>query len=400
MLAVIRIRPRSSVSTQRVPAGSQGRAKALAARITSLSTTVAPASWRPGDALILSADWIRANASSGFAVRSGALAVSDDGQHATRPIYACIGDSDTDRADVVYDLLLCDGETPKARDDKHRRREEACIRRLDAAAAEAYRAKRAREQRSRRADEAAVRDVLYNAIVQLEQQAQQDERAERHRVRAERAETQRLKKKRRYRRAALTGVHPCDLEMIEAVDDTLDFQQQAEEAEQALAGDAEIVWSDCDSEDESSCEQQDGGDQSAGGERLPAVERARRQLEMEQELRSMEEGGLNAWGHPIVPLDKFSDYIILKKEVHQLDTAGWVRGMPEDVKCKCSLCRLAFEDCQQILDIRTENLEMNPASDQGQQEAERCKNLLEVLYHFPPKKPKHVKPFDWQCMMW
>ena len=110
-----------------------------------------------------------------------------------------------------------------------------------------------------------VRDVLYNAIVQLERQAQQDERAERHRVRAERAETQRLKKKRRYRRTALSGVHPCDLEMIEAVDDTLDFQQEAEEVEQALAGDADIVWSGCESGDESSCEQQDGGDQSAGG---------------------------------------------------------------------------------------------------------------------------------------
>ena len=144
--------------------------------------------------------------------------------------------------------------------------------------------------------------------VQLERQAQQDERAERHRVRAERAETQRLKKKRRYRRTALSGVHPCDLEMIEAVDDTLDFQQEAEEVEQALAGDADIVWSGCESGDESSCEQQDGGDQSAGGERLAAVERARRQLEMEQELRSMEGGGVDAWGHPIVPLDRFSDY--------------------------------------------------------------------------------------------
>ena len=64
----------------------------------------------------------------------------------------------------MYDLVLRDGETTTARDDKHRRREEACFRRLDAAAAEAYRAQRAREQRCRRADEAAVRDVLYNAI--------------------------------------------------------------------------------------------------------------------------------------------------------------------------------------------------------------------------------------------
>ena len=173
----------------------------------------------------------------------------------SRPIYACIGDSDTDRADVVYDLLLCDGETPKARDDKHRRREEACIRHLDAAAAEAHRAKpRAREQRSRRVNEAAVRDVLEDVIVQLERQAQQEARAKRLRARAERAETQRLKKRRRCRRAALSGVHPCDFEMIDAVDDTLDFELEAVEAEEALAGDAEIVWSSGESGDESASE--------------------------------------------------------------------------------------------------------------------------------------------------
>ena len=114
----------------------------------------------------------------------------------------------------------------------------------------------------------------------------------------------------------------------------------------------------------------------------------------------MEGGGVDAWGHPIVPFDRFSDYIILKQEVHQLVVAGWVRGMPEDVKCACSQCRLSFKHCKEMLDIRTENLEIDPASDRGQLEAEHCKKLLEVMYHFPPKGPKRVRPFDWQCMMW
>ena len=383
-----------------IPSGSQGRAKALAARIVSLPAAAAPASWLPGNALLLQANWIQAHASSVAAVTLGALVVADDGQHAARPIYARFIGSDVSQADeVVYDLVLRDGETHKARDDKHRRREEGCIRRLDGAAAGAHRAKRAREQRSRRADEEAVRGALEHVIVQLERQAQQEARAERQRARAERAKTQRLKKKRCYRRAALSHVGPCDFDTIDAVDDTLDYELEAEEAEEALAGDAGMVWSSDESGDQSGAEDQSGGE-PVSVKRLSAVERERRILEMEEELRSMEDGGLNGWGQPNVPLNKFSAYTILKKEVHQLDTAGWMRGMPEDVKCKCSLCRLAFEDCQKMLAIRTENLEMNPASGRGQQEAEHCEKLLEVLYHFPPKKRKHVRPFDWQCMMY
>lgn len=246
----------------------------------------------------------------------------------------------------MYDLVLRDGETQKARDDKHRRREEACIRRLDAAAADAHRAKRARERRSRRVNEAAVRDVLEDVIVQLERQAQQAARAERLRARAERAETQRLKKRRRCRRAALSGVHPCDFEMIDAVDDTLDFELEAVEAEEALAGDVEIVWSSCESGDESGYEQEsgnvNGGEQGSCAEdsdrRFGDVERERRQLAIEEELRSMEDarGEYNALR---LGVDKMSDYLILKKEAHQLQFAGWMRGMPEDAKCKCSICR-------------------------------------------------------------
>ena len=45
--------PAKIVSEHSVPPGSQGRAKALAARIASLSKMVAPASWRPGDTLVV-----------------------------------------------------------------------------------------------------------------------------------------------------------------------------------------------------------------------------------------------------------------------------------------------------------------------------------------------------------
>ena len=131
-----------------------------------------PGTWLPGNSLLLQPGWIRANAQALLSISTDALAISDDGQHATRTVRASIAtDSDVSRTDrVVYDLVLRDGETQKNRDDKHRRREEECIRRLDAGAAEAHRARRAREQRSRRAPEAAVREVLEYTIVKLKQQ--------------------------------------------------------------------------------------------------------------------------------------------------------------------------------------------------------------------------------------
>ena len=396
--------PAKVFSEHSVPAGSQGRAKALATRIASLSTAMAPASWLPGDALLLSEHWIRAHTSSVVAVTSGALAVSDDGRHATRLMSACIADCDADRTDeIVYDLVLRDGETQKARDDKHRRREEACIRRLDAAAADAHRAKRAREQRSRRVNEAAVRDVLEDVIVQLERQAQQEARAKRLRARAERAETQRLKKRRRCRRAALSGVHPCDFEMIDAVDDTLDFELEAVEAEEALAGDAEIVWSSGESGDESASEQDSGdqrGAQQGGSCTEDSIrqdmERQRQQLELERQLHLLE----HRPGEPAVGC--ISDWLILKAELHQLEQTGWVRGMPEEETCKCSVCRSRFQEESCDLARLRDDLEAGyiTTSAQLEEQMKHSEKLLEVLYHFPPKKPKRVKPFDWQCMMW
>jgi hypothetical protein len=231
------------LSEHKVPLSSRGRAKALAARIASLPEAEAAERWLPADTLLLRPDWIQTNAAGLLAISTDALVISSDGQHAMRTVRAQVSGSDETRADkVVYDLLLRDGETHKAREEKHRLREKACIRRLDDAAAAAHRVRRGCEQRRRRTDEAAVRDVLEHMIVQLEQQAQREERAERQRARAERAETQQLKKKRRYmyRRAALRGVHSCDFDVIEAVEDTLDFEQEAEEAEEGLKGDADL----------------------------------------------------------------------------------------------------------------------------------------------------------------
>ena len=50
-------------------------------------------------------------------------------------------------------------------------------------------------------------------------------------------------KRRRSRRAALRYVHHEDVDMVEAVDDTLGYEQDMEEAQEALQGEAEIVWS-------------------------------------------------------------------------------------------------------------------------------------------------------------
>ena len=146
-----------------VPPGSHGRAKALAARIASLPAVNEPSRWLPGDELLLRPEWIKANAPALLSIWTGSLAFSTDGLRATRAVRVHIsGCDDETRADeVVYDLTLRDGETQKNRDDKHRCRESACIRRLDAAAADAYQARRVQEQRSRRADEAAVREVLW-----------------------------------------------------------------------------------------------------------------------------------------------------------------------------------------------------------------------------------------------
>jgi hypothetical protein len=39
-------------------------------------------------------------------------------------------------------------------------------------------------------------------------------------------------------------------------------------------------------------------------------------------------------------VDKISDYLILKKEAHQLQFAGWMRGMPEDAKSQVQMLDL------------------------------------------------------------
>ena len=223
----------------KVPPGSQGRAYALAKRIA-LQPAAAPEADQglPGEALLLRSVWISTNAPSIWSISTDTLEIAADGQHATRIVRAHFAEGDAPRVDeVVYDLILRNGETAQNRDDRHRRREEACIRRLDESAATAHRARRAREQRERRADEAAVREVLDRTIGELERQAQQEERAERQRQRAERAETRRAKRKRRRRREELREVHPLDYDQIEVVDDALDFELEAEEA---LEDDTEI----------------------------------------------------------------------------------------------------------------------------------------------------------------
>ena len=98
--------------------------------------------------------------------------ISADQTYATRAVHASIiGCDELQHGVVTYDLPA------KKHRDVHRRREEACIRSLDSAAADAHRARMSELQREQRlsqhtADEdAVVRRVLNNLIARVEREA-------------------------------------------------------------------------------------------------------------------------------------------------------------------------------------------------------------------------------------
>ena len=163
----------------KVPPGSHTRAKALAERIAREALLEHPDrsdaenQWLPADTLLVTGAWITTNAPGLLNVVTDPLVISTDGKHATRVVRAHLADCGEVQLDEIdYDLTLKENETQTNRDEKHRLREKACIRRLDAAAAEARRIKKIASQRERRADETAVRCVLDRIIVRLERQAQ------------------------------------------------------------------------------------------------------------------------------------------------------------------------------------------------------------------------------------
>ena len=162
----------------KVPAGSQGRAKELAARIVReslLDPDAEPSNvWLPTESLLVTGTWMKANAPGVPEFTTEPLVVSPDGKHARRVVRARLLDCGEVQIDEIdYDLTLGEHETVKNRNDKHRLREEACIRRLEGTAA-AHRGKKATAVRDRRAAEADVRSVLNYTIFRLEKRLERE----------------------------------------------------------------------------------------------------------------------------------------------------------------------------------------------------------------------------------
>ena len=167
-----------------IVAGSRARAKALADRVRSLMAAsleqAAPEHWLPAGCLLLRPVWIKQNAPNIIDWWADPLVVSADGQHATRTIHVRLPEELKTDA-IVYDLRLRNGETEQNRHDKHRSREEACVRRLDSAAAAAYRARKSELQREQRLtqqtgdEDAVVRRILDNLIARLEREASREQ---------------------------------------------------------------------------------------------------------------------------------------------------------------------------------------------------------------------------------
>ena len=167
-----------------VPTGSQGLAKVLAARVLRdhllEREALEPAleRWLPADALLLTDDWIKSAAPGLLGISTNPVVLSDDALHATRMVRAQVKGCDEVKVSLItYDLVLSEGESQKKWNDKHRWREQECIRRLEGEAAVIHRAQKSRRRQELRAKEAksqaqesAVRKVLNGVIYRLEQQ--------------------------------------------------------------------------------------------------------------------------------------------------------------------------------------------------------------------------------------
>ena len=122
--------------------------------------------------LIVPQSWWQKHAPGIKTLSYDAPVVSADQTYATRAVHACIiGCDELQHGVVTYDLPA------KKHRDVHRRREEACIRSLDSAAADAHRARMSELQREQRLsqhtgdEDAVVRRVLNNLIARLEREA-------------------------------------------------------------------------------------------------------------------------------------------------------------------------------------------------------------------------------------